>query len=438
MNTSPQLARFHLLERVSPTHPAIGDVEAAVRDSLGALGLDPRQLAGRRIAVAVGSRGVASLREIVRAVCRWLARHGAKPFAFPAMGSHGGATDAGQRRVLEDYGVTPEFIGAEVLSSMASIQTGTTPEGFPVSMDRHAWQSDGVVLINRVKPHTSFTGRIESGLLKMLAVGMGKEKGAREFHRLAARYGAEPVLRAVGGAVLATGKILAGVAVAENSCHQAAVIRAATPEGMVAMEEEMLALAKSLLPRLPFSRLDLLIVDEIGKNVSGAGMDTKVIGRGMRFAPGDAPEIRLIYARDLTDESAGNGLGVGLADFIHERLFRKIDFEKMYVNGRTSLNTGVVRLPMWFRSDREALEFGLRALGDPLPAGQHVVAIRNTLSLDCILVSEPLAAEAASLPDWRVSGKAEGLEFDGEGNFPDSVMPVLRPKVDSGGAPSSQ
>jgi hypothetical protein len=419
MNSNPQLARFHVFERAAPTHPALDDVEAAVCRSLDAIGIAPGRIGGRRIAVAAGSRGVANLREMVRGVCEWLVRHGARPFVFPAMGSHGGATDAGQQQVLGDYGVTPEFIGAEVLSSMTTVRAGTTPEGFPIFFDRNAWQSDGVVLINRVKTHTGFTGKIESGLLKMLTVGAGKEQGAREFHRLAARHGAEVVIRSVAGALLASGKIVAGVAVAENSSHQPAVIRAVKPEHMVAVEEEMLVLAKSLLPRIPFSKLDLLIVDEIGKNISGAGMDTKVIGRGMRFAAGDAPDIRLIYARDLTDESGGNGLGAGLADFIHERLYRQIDFEKMYVNGRTSLNTAVVRLPMWFPTDREALAFALRALGDPLPREQRLVAIRNTLSLDRILISGPLAEEASGMPGWRLDSQARQLKLDQAGNLTD-------------------
>ncbi len=417
----PTLARFRVLERTAPTRPAIADVDGAVAAALSEMGIERSRLAGRSIAVAVGSRGIASLREVVCAACQWLSRQGARPFVFPAMGSHGGATDEGQRQVLAEYGVVPEFVGAWVRSSMSAVRAGTTPEGFPAFMDRNAWESDGVLVINRVKPHTGFSGRVESGLAKMITVGMGKEQGARNFHRLAARHGYEPVIRAVAGTVLGTGKILGGLALAENSRHELAAIRGANPENLLAGEEQTLALAKSMLPRIPFAKLDLLVVDEIGKNISGSGMDTKVIGRGIPFAPGEAPEIRLIYARDLTEESTGNGLGAGLADIIHQRLYQKIDFAKTHVNGRTSLHPSVARVPMWFSADREALEFALRVLGSPEPAEQRVVWIRNTLCLDRILVSEGLAAEAAGLEGWRVAREGQEREFDSEGNLASPV-----------------
>jgi len=421
MKDSLSLARFHLLERNGEPQPAVADPAQEVRSALDALGLGREQLAGRRIGITAGSRGIASLREMVRAACQWLIARGANPFVFPAMGSHGGATDEGQLQVLAEYGVTTEFTGAEIRSSVEAVQIATTPEGFPVLMDRNAWQSDGVLVVNRVKPHTRFSGKIESGLVKMMAIGMGKPAGARECHFLASKHGHEPVLRAVATAVLASGKILAGLAVVENSLHQVASIRAAQPADIIALDEEMQALAKSLQPRLPFSRLDLLMVDEIGKNISGAGMDTKLIGRDVEGGRGDAPEISLIYARDLTPETAGNALGVGLADIIHERLYRKIDFEKMYVNARTSLNTDVARVPMWFGTDRDAVSFALRFLGNPGVREQRLVAIRNTLNLDRILVSEALAAEAAELGGWRVSPEGTPLKFDGEGNLPPAL-----------------
>jgi hypothetical protein len=418
MNNSLSLGGFHLLERNGEPQPAVADPAREVHAALDALRLEREQLAGRRIAVTAGSRGIASLREIVRAACQWLMARGANPFVFPAMGSHGGATDEGQRQVLAEYGVTAEFTGAELRSSIEAVQIATTPEGFPVLMDRNAWQSDGVLVINRVKPHTRFSGKIESGLLKMMAIGMGKPAGAQECHLRASKHGYEPVIRAVATSVLGTGKILAGLAVVENSIHQAASIRAAHPANVIALDEEMQALAKSLQPRLPFSRLDLLMVDEIGKNISGAGMDTKVIGRDVEGGRGDAPEISLIYARDLTPEAAGNALGVGLADIIHERLYRKIDFEKMYVNARTSLNTDVARVPMWFGTDRDAVGFALRLLGNPSAHEQRLVAIRNTLNLNRILVSEALAREAAELGGWRASPESAPLKFDREGNLP--------------------
>jgi hypothetical protein len=411
------LPSFRILERSSATVPSISDLNREIRQQLSALDLPSDKLQGHSIAVAVGSRGIASLAEIVRSVCGWLKDRGAHPFVFPAMGSHGGATVEGQRKILEDYGITPDTLGVEVRASMEATSLGTTPQGPSAFMDRNAWESSGVVVINRIKPHTDFTGKIESGLLKMMAVGMGKVDGASECHRWGRRFGMERTIRAVAGHVLATGKVLCGVGLVENEFHQIAAVRAARPENLVAMEEQALAMARPLVPRMPFSQFQLLIVDEMGKNVSGSGMDTKVIGRGVKLQPGEAPEIDVIYVRDLTLESRGNALGIGLADLMHERLYRKIDLHKMYANARTSMNPPMPRLPIFWPSDREALDFALGALGSPEPAEQHTVWIRNTLSLDRLAVSEGLANEAGAVSGWRVLSEVCTPEFDAEGNL---------------------
>jgi hypothetical protein len=333
------------------------------------------------------------------------------------MGSHGGATAEGQRQILADYGVTEESVGVEIRSSMDSVMVGTSPDGFRAYMDRNAWESDGVIVFNRVKPHTDFSGTIESGLLKMMSVGMGKVEGASQTHRAGWRHGFEHTIRAMAGAVLASGKILGGLAVVENEMHEVCHVRAARAEGIVAMEEELLRMARPLVPRIPFSRLDLLIVDEIGKNISGAGMDTKTIGRGVELQPGEAPEIAMIYVRDLTPESEGNAVGVGFADLIHERLFRKIDFNKMYINARTSLNPAAARLPLHSPCDRVALDVALGHLGGPEPQRQRAVWIRNTQALKRLGVSPALAAEARNFSGWRVSAEAVAPPFDDAGNL---------------------
>ncbi len=413
------LAAFYRLERISATLPEIASVSGEVHAALSALNIPPHQLRERDIALAVGSRGIAKLREIVHATVQWLRAAGARPFAFPAMGSHGGATAEGQRQVLAEYGVTPENIGCPIRSDMATVITGTTPHGDRVFMDRNAWHSDGVVAINRVKPHTDFYGRIESGLTKMIAIGMGKADGARECHRAIRKYGNEQAIRAAAQVSLATGKILAGLAVVENELHQIAAIRAVRHENLFAVEEETLQLARRLVARLPFTQLDLLIVDEMGKNVSGTGMDTKVIGRGIRLPkqkPADVPAISLIYVRDLTDESDGNALGVGLADLVHQRLYRKIRLEETYVNVQTSLNLPVARVPMHVGSDREAFDLALAALGSPAPSEQRLVWIRNTLELDHLFASEPLLRDREALAGWRLAPELRAPVFDGCGN----------------------
>ena len=424
MMTHPHcpLGVLRILERVAPSAPGLDDLPAELTRVLGDLRLSGAELRDKRIAVAMGSRGIANIDVLVRGLCHWLKSHGARPFVFPAMGSHGGATAEGQKEVLEGYGVTADFLGVDVLASMETVSLGTTPEGYQVFTDRMAWESDGVIVLNRVKPHTDFSGKIESGLLKLIAVGMGKVEGAQECHHWSWKFGYEPVIRAISAKVLESGKILAGVAVIENEFHHVAAVRAARATGIVAMEEACLELARPAVARIPFTQLDLLVVDEMGKNISGAGMDTKVIGRGVEVRPGEAPQIRLIYVRDLTPESGGNALGVGLADAIHERLYRKIDLQKMYANARTSMNPPMPRIPIFWPSDQPALAWLLGALGSPEPAEQRVAWVRNTLDLNRIAISERLANETAGLCGWRLLPDPFTPAFDEAGDFAASPL----------------
>jgi hypothetical protein len=420
-NQTNPLGTLRILERIAPSAPAVANLPLELASALEALALPAEKLCDKRIAVAIGSRGIAGIDILARELCQWLKSQGARPFVFPAMGSHGGATAEGQKKVLTQYGITPESLGADLLSSMETTPLGTTPEGFKVFMDRSAWESDGVIVLNRVKPHTDFSGKIESGLLKMLAVGMGKAEGALECHHWSWKFGFETAIRAMSSKVLASGKILAGVAVVENEFHQVATLRAATADGIAAMEESCLESARPLVARIPFPKLDLLIVEELGKNISGTGLDTKIVGRGVELHPGEAPQIRLIYVRDLTAESSGNALGVGLADAIHERLYHKIDLQKMYANARTSMNPPMPRIPIFWPSDQQALAWLLGALGSPEPAEQRVAWIRNTLNLNRIAVSPLLASDAATLPGWRILAEPFAPGFDDGGD----LLPAL-------------
>ena len=411
------LAGFYLLERTRPGLVKLDDLNGSILGILNGLGVPAEKLRGRRIAVAVGSRGIASLQEIVSAVCGWLKSQGAQPFVFPAMGSHGGGTAEGQRKILAGYGITESALGVEIRSSMETVKVGTTPEGFNAHMDRNAWESDGVVVVNRIKPHTDFSGKVESGILKMITIGMGKLEGAGEGHRRSWRYGFETTIRSVSAKVLATGKILFGLAAVENELHQIAAVRAALPQGLVEQEETTLVLARTLVPRIPFPEFQMLVVDEMGKNISGAGMDTKVIGRGVELPPGEAPAIGMIYVRDLTAESGGNAVGMGSADVIHDRLFQKIDFQKTYLNALTALSPRGGRLPIHLPSDRQAFDLTLGHLGSPEPAEQRIIWIRNTLSLERIAISAPLAGEAKALESWRLLEGVRSAEFDAAGNL---------------------
>jgi acyl-CoA synthetase (AMP-forming)/AMP-acid ligase II len=415
------LAGFYLLERTRPGLAKLDDLNGSIVAILNGLGVPAEKLRARRIAVAVGSRGIASLQEIVSAVCGWLKSQGAQPFVFPAMGSHGGGTAEGQRKILEGYGITESALGVEIRSSMEAVKVGTTPEGFNAYMDRNAWESDGVVVVNRIKPHTDFSGKVESGVLKMITIGMGKLEGASEGHRRSWRYGFETTIRSVSAKVLGTGKILFGLAAVENELHQIAAVRAALPEGLVEQEETTLKLARTLVPRIPFAEFQMLVVDEMGKNISGTGMDTKVIGRGVELPPGEAPAIGMIYVRDLTAESGGNAVGMGSADVIHDRLFRKIDFQKTYLNALTALSPRGGRLPIHLPSDRQAFDLTLGHLGSPEPAEQRIVWIRNTLSLGKIAVSASLAGEAKALRSWALLEGTHSAEFDAAGNTPSII-----------------
>jgi hypothetical protein len=300
---------------------------------------------------------------------------------------------------------------------METVCLGVTPEGFKVYLDRLAWEADGVVVLNRVKPHTDFSGKIESGLLKMIAVGTGKAEGALECHHWSWKFGFEKVIRAMSAKALASGKFLAGVAVVENEFHEVAALRAADAAGIPAMDEACLEMARPLVARIPFPKLDLLIVEELGKNISGTGLDTKIVGRGVELHPGEAPQIRLIYVRDLTAQSGGNALGVGLADAIHERLYQKINLQKMYANARTSMNPPMPRIPIFFPSDQQALAWLLGALGSPEPAEQRVAWIRNTLNLQRIVISDLLAQDAAALPGWQLLRDSFTPSFDDGGDL---------------------
>ncbi len=382
-----ELLRFQPVRCLRAPAPAVEDVDAAVRTAMAAIGpvlADmPREAP---VAVTCGSRGIDRIAEVIRAACAVLREAGARPFVVPAMGSHGGATAEGQRRLIADYGVTEQLIGAPVVCSMETVPLGKTPEGTEVFMDRAAWEAGRVLAVNRIKPHTDFDGEVESGLMKILAVGLGKVEGANSFHGASLRTAFDEVLLSMGRHIVASGKVLAGLGVVENEVHRLCEI-AAVPGGEVeALDRRLLVHARRLHPKLPFAMLDLLIVDEIGKNVSGAGLDTKVIGRAVHpeRVPRDmrdAIRIRRIYIRDLTPESEGNAIGMGLADVMHERIARKVDLEVMYTNSRVSYGYSAPRMPMHFPSDRAAIDFLLGNLGQPAPERLRAAWIRNTLSM---------------------------------------------------------
>jgi hypothetical protein len=370
------------------------------------------------MAVGAGSRGISNYDVIVRTVCEELKRLGADVFIVPAMGSHGGATDAGQLEVLEHYGITETSMGFPIRSSMEVVDLGRAGP-FVVYQDRNATGADGIVLVNRIKPHTDFHGPVESGLLKMAAIGLGKQKGAHQFHQATVRMGHADALLTIAREVLRLSKILFGVGIIENQLHQTARIEALPAARMEQEESLLLNEARGLMPRLPFDEVDLLIVDEMGKNFSGSGLDTNVIRRdadGSFIRPG-ASAVRRIYVRSLHPFSYGNAVGVGLADFIHRRLRDAMIPEATWVNAITALMPANARVPMDFPTDVKALEAALSTLGHADPRYAKVLWIKNTLSCETVLASEPYLEEVSSRKDLVAETKPAPVVFDANGDL---------------------
>jgi hypothetical protein len=336
------------------------------------------------------------------------------------MGSHGGATAEGQRLLLQTYGISEEAMGAPILSSMEVTELGRTPEGIPVHLDTQAAEADAILLVNRVKPHTAFAGRIGSGLLKMLAFGLGNHQGALACHEAVMQIGYEQVIRAVSTVILDRARVLGGLAILENSEGGLAKVVGLPAESVVAGEERFFQQARRWAPRLPFDELDLLIVDEMGKNIAGTGMDTNVIGRRFSLVekPLPRPRIARIFVRGLTKETHGNANGIGLAEFTTERLLRMMDQRVTYTNSLTARTPEHSRLPMAFASDREVLETALKTVREADPMSARIVRIKNTLELKTMLVSEPLLAEVGRRQDLVLPSGPQAMTFDADGNLP--------------------
>lgn len=396
--------------------PRLDDVAAATRAELEGSGV--RWRAGQRVAIAVGSRGIANLETMVREMVRWIRAGGAEPFIVPAMGSHGGATAEGQRAVLAGYGIAEERVGAPVRATMDTVELPRGAAPVPVYCDRLAAEADAICLINRIKPHTSFHGRYESGLLKMLAIGLGKQRQAAAIHALGVD-GLREVMPVVGRQVLAGAKVALGLAVVENAFDETLCVRALPAARIPEAEPDLLALARRNMPSLPLEAIDLLIVDAIGKNISGLGMDPNIIGR--LKIPGqpepERPAIRAILVLDLTPETHGNATGIGLADVVTRRAFGKIDFAATYENVLTTGFLERARIPIVAATDREGIGMAFRMAGMPSPAEARILRIRNTLQLEHVAVSPAALEGMRDRPGITVEGPLAPV-FDGDALAP--------------------
>ena len=399
---------------------SIHDIPATISRELASSNIPGGLKPGARIAIGVGSRGIANIAMIVRSVVEFFKSRGFQPFIFPAMGSHGAATAEGQASVLAHYGVDEAGVGCPVISTLEVVPLGKTTDGIEAFMDRSAFGADGVFLVGRVKWHTDFAGKIESGLFKMMAIGLGKFAGAQRYHTYAYRLGLEHVIRSIGRQVLQSGKILGGLAILEDANHQTAQLTVVRVGEMEKKEEELLVLAKSWMGRIPMP-LNILILDEIGKIFSGAGMDTKVVNRGVmgEYNPWDtAPRIDRIFLRGLSEHSYGNAVGLGMADVIHDRLLNAVDWNPTRINSLTASTPAAIRTPIHFSSDRECLEKIWPTTGHLEQEHVTIGWIANSLELGAMKLSENLRAQIAANSNLEIVDEPEELRFDQNGNLP--------------------
>ncbi len=397
--------------------PRLEDVATAIREELWNAGLAQRVKPGSMIVITAGSRGIAHLPEILATVVEEVKKVGGAPFLIPAMGSHGGATPEGQREVLRSLGVTPEQVGAPIRATMEVDAIGRLENGTPVYVDRYALAADGIIVVGRVKPHTDFKDRIESGLMKMMVIGLGKQRGAEMIHRFKGE-GFHRWLPEAARLIMQKAPILMGLAIVENAWHQIAVVKAVPPETLEQEEMALLVQAKELLGRIPFPAIDVLIVEEMGKEISGTGMDTNVTGRFWLPDEQDAraSTIKRIVVLDLTDATHGNAIGIGLADITTQKLVSKIDYPATFVNVLTSGNAITGKTPVFLPNDRDAITMALHVCGDITPRTAKIVRIKNTQDLEHLWISESLAQTVHDDPalqqNLEILGEPREMQFD--------------------------
>jgi len=374
---------------------------------------------GHRVAITAGSRGIADMADILKAVVIFLKDRHTQPFIFPAMGSHGGATAEGQLAVLEQLGVTESYLKAPILSSMDAVEVARTENDVPVFVDKNALAADHIVVINRIKSHTKFKGPIESGLMKMMAIGMGKLKGAELYHKAAIQYTFPKIIADAARLVIQKTPVAFGLGIVENAFGKTALVEAMVPAAIEPREKELLAQSKKMMAKLPFNDIDLLIVDEMGKDISGVGIDPNVTGRNRDLLGGfDHPvQVKRLFVRDLTAKSKGNAIGVGLTDITTTRLVDKIDYAVTYRNCITGISLEKAAVPMHFDTDREAIEVGLGSIGLISPLKSRIARIQNTNRLEIVEVSEAFADALTKRSDLEILGGPQSMTFDAEANL---------------------
>jgi hypothetical protein len=419
--TSGDIPDFLRIRQLFP-RPRVEDVAGAVRDALESVLASASFGPEAEIGVTVGSRGIQGIATITRAAVDALRERGARPFIIPAMGSHGGATAEGQRALIAHYGITEESMGCPMRAEMDTRALGRTPLGIEARMAGVAWRSDGILLLNRIKPHTDYKGPIESGLTKICAIGLGKYDGAREIHRHRFAAGLGAAIRGAAETLFATGKILGGIGILENAYHETARVVGVPRDGLFEKEETLLEEARGLMGRLPFDEIDVLVCDRMGKNISGTGLDTNVTGRSVYGYTPAVPwcegmaAIRRIVVMDVSEESDGNAVGMGQVDFVPARFLDRVDRRVTTLNALTSCAPTAAKTPVFLPDDREAILAALRT-SEIRPEGPRVVYVRDTLELEHALVSEACRPLVENRDDVEIVSGPEPLRFDDSGRL---------------------
>ena len=391
--------------------PRIADLESELRSKLAESGLQNLVKPKDTIAITAGSRGITNLNILLKTLIDYLKQLKTSPFIIPAMGSHGGGTAKGQLQILTDYGITEEEMGCPIKASMDVVEIGESEFGTPVYLDKYAASADKIIVVNKIKSHSKFSGEVESGLSKMSLLGLGKHKGAKLYHRLIDRYGWPRVRKSLLKVVLKNAPIICGIGIVQNINNEPAQLYVLSPDEFFTKEPELLRNYKELTEHLPFKEIDLLIVDEMGKNIFGTGMDTNITGR----KEGSSMQVRWLFVRDLTDASHGNAQGIGLADFTTKKLVDKIEYRKMYTNALTALRTDSPKIPVYLQNDREVLNTISDMVGKEEVSTLRIIWIKNTLELQKIIISEYFFDQIESRDNLSFIGDIEPIKFNEEG-----------------------
>ena len=409
---------FKIRQRIEA--PRLADVEEEMNRLLDRFGLSGKVRPGERIALTAWSRGIRDKAKVLRVIATRLKALSAKPFLVPCMGSHGGGTAEGQVKMLRHLGITEEYVGVPIVSSMEVKEIGRTGFGTPVLIDKNICeQADKIIVVNRIKPHTDFDHEVESGISKMMIIGMGKHKGALMAHRLTIKHGFPAIFKEVLPVIRRALPFFFGVGIIENQYDQTASLHLLDPKDFYEGEKPLLKRSREIMPRLPFKQMDILAVDEIGKNISGAGMDPNVTGRLFFIGspPLKEPKITRIFVRDLTPETEGNAIGIGFADYTTTRLVKKIDPVPTMINSITGMGPECGRIPISFDKDRDALQAAFDNSGVLEAQDLRLVWIKNTLEMEYLWASESMLKEAKGNPNLEVVSGLQDVPFDGGGNL---------------------